>query len=94
MRSSGKIGLWIVLAVLLIASSAAMNIYLMGHRPTVDRNDNDENQLCGRVNGPVYCVKLTNSDVKIYSILVTSATIAGLPALLCVMLLLTGGKRD
>jgi hypothetical protein len=44
MRSSSKIGLWIVLAIVLIGSSAAMNMYLMEHRPVVARMDGDENQ--------------------------------------------------
>jgi len=86
MRSrSAKTGLWLILAVFLIASAAAMNIYLMEHRPVVARNDQDDRQLCGRVNGPIYCVRITDRDAMIYGALVTSSAIVGIPAILYIV---------
>ena len=87
MRSTKKIGFWIALAILLIASSVAMNIYLMEHRPVVAQDNKDKNQLCGRVEGPLYCVELTSTDSIIYGILGTSSAVVGIPAILYIIFL-------
>ena len=77
---------WFVsLAVLSAPGAAGLNMYLLDHRPVVPGTENTASQpnvLCGRVSGPLHCVKITDTESYLSAALDVTALFTVLPSML------------
>jgi hypothetical protein len=84
-----------VLGVVFGACAVGSNMYLMEHRPVIDgrfSNTDDPHVLCGRVDGPTYCVRISDRDGAVNTAVVTFAVLFLLPTLIGMIVVVTAGK--
>lgn len=78
---------FMALAVLSLPSAAGFNMFLMSRRPVIaglQTASSNQNILCGRINGQIYCVKITDLDLIINSTLDVLALFTVVPCLIFV----------
>jgi len=90
-----KLAPWfITLAVLSAPGAAGLNMYLLDNRPVVPgitSTADQQNVLCGRVNGPVHCVRISDTDYYINTLLDVTALFTVIP---CMLFLAIAWKSD
>jgi hypothetical protein len=76
---------FVTLAVLSAPGAAGLNMYLLDNRPVVPGTENAADQpnlLCGRVTGPVHCVRISDRDFYINTLLDGTALFTVIPCML------------
>lgn len=64
---------YVMLGVICLPATAVLNAHLLNQRPAISGQEENgrPNVLCGRVSGPAHCVKISDTDSRIYTLLLT-----------------------
>ena len=76
---------FVALAILSAAGAAGLNMYLLDNRPVVPgttSSADQQNVLCGRVNGPVHCVRISDTDNYAVALLNLTVLFTTIPTML------------